>query len=71
MNQRKEIELLMYDVLPYMANIEFIKELLESAENLEEIEQKVKELLEKETDMTKKTDLKILLEKIERLPSYR
>jgi hypothetical protein len=61
----------MYDVLPYMANIEFIKELLESAENLEEIEQKVKELLEKETDMTKKTDLKILLEKIERLPSYR
>ena len=71
MNQRKEIELLMYDVLPYMANIEFIKELLESVENLEEIEQKVKELLEKETDMTKKTDLKILLEKIERLPSYR
>jgi hypothetical protein len=71
MNQRKEIELLMYDVLPYMANIEFIKELLESVESLEEIEQKVKELLEKETDMTKKTDLKILLEKIERLPSYR
>ena len=65
MNQRKEIELLMYDVLPYMANIEFIKELLESVESLEEIEQKVKELLEKETDITKKTDLKILLEKIE------
>ena len=55
----------MYDVLPYMANIEFIKELLESVESLEEIEQKVKELLEKETDITKKTDLKILLEKIE------
>ncbi len=65
MNQKREIELFMYDVLPYMANIEFIKELLESVNSLEELEQKVKELLEKETDITKKTDLKILLEKIE------
>jgi hypothetical protein len=65
MSQRKEIELLMLDALPYMANIEFIRELLESVESLEEIEQKAKELLEKETDITKKTDLKILLEKIE------
>ncbi|AAB99607.1 hypothetical protein MJ_1579 [Methanocaldococcus jannaschii DSM 2661] len=65
MNQRKEIELLMFDVLPYMANMEFIKELLESVNSLEELEQKVRELLEKETDITKKTDLKILLEKIE------
>ncbi|ADC68884.1 conserved hypothetical protein [Methanocaldococcus sp. FS406-22] len=65
MNQRKEIELLMYDVLPYMANIEFIRELFENVESLEELEQKAKELLEKETDITKKTDLKILLEKIE------
>jgi len=55
----------MYDVLPYMANIEFIKELLESVNSLEELEQKVKELLEKEINITKKTDLKILLEKIE------
>lgn len=65
MNQKREIELFMYDVLPYMANIEFIKELLESVNSLEELEQKVKELLEKEIDITKKTDLKILLEKIE------
>ena len=65
MSQRKEIEMLMFDVLPYMANIEFIRELLESANSLEEIEQKAKELLEKEDDITKKTDLKILLEKIE------
>ncbi|HII59214.1 TPA: hypothetical protein HA335_01320 [Methanocaldococcus jannaschii] len=59
------MELLMFDVLPYMANMEFIKELLESVNSLEELEQKVRELLEKETDITKKTDLKILLEKIE------
>ena len=65
MSQREEIELLMYDVLPYMANMEFIRELFENVESLEEIEQKAKELLEKETDITKKTDLKILLEKIE------
>ena len=65
MNQKREIELFMYDVLPYMANIEFIKELLESVNSLEELEQKVKELLEKEINITKKTDLKILLEKIE------
>ncbi|XRO77776.1 hypothetical protein ACO3VM_04455 [Methanocaldococcus sp. 10A] len=65
MSQREEIKLLMLDALPYMANMEFIKELLESAESLEELEQKVKELLEKETNITKKTDLKILLEKIE------
>ena len=65
MSQRKEIKMLMYDVLPYMANIEFIRELLESANSLEEIEQKAKELLEKEEDITKKTDLKILFEKIE------
>ena len=65
MSQREEIELLMYDVLPYMANMEFIRELFENVESLEEIEQKAKELLEKETDITKKTDLKILLEMIE------
>ncbi|ACV24579.1 hypothetical protein [Methanocaldococcus fervens] len=65
MSQRKEIELLMYDVLPYMANMEFIRELLESVDSLEELEKKAKELLEKETNITKKTDLKILLEKIE------
>ncbi|XRO74736.1 hypothetical protein ACO3TA_04920 [Methanocaldococcus sp. 28A] len=65
MSQREEIKLLMLEALPYMANMEFIKELLESAESLEELEQKVKELLETETDITKKTDLKILLEKIE------
>ena len=65
MSQRKEIEMLMFDVLPYMANIEFIRELFENVESLEELEQKAKELLEKETDITKKTDLKILLEKIE------
>ena len=65
MSQRKEIEMLMLDVLPYMANMEFIRELFENVESLEEIEQKAKELLEKETDITKKTDLKILLEKIE------
>ena len=65
MSQREEIELLMYDVLPYMANMEFIRELFENVESLEEIEQKAKELLEKEEDITKKTDLKILLEKIE------
>ena len=65
MSQREEIELLMYDVLPYMANMEFIRELFENVGSLEEIEQKAKELLEKETDITKKTDIKILLEKIE------
>jgi hypothetical protein len=65
MSQREEIEMLMLDVLPYMANMEFIRELFENVESLEEIEQKAKELLEKETDITKKTDLKILLEKIE------
>jgi hypothetical protein len=65
MSQREEIEMLMLDVLPYMANMEFIRELFENVKSLEEIEQKAKELLEKETDITKKTDLKILLEKIE------
>ncbi|XRP97155.1 hypothetical protein ACO3UB_01180 [Methanocaldococcus sp. 16A] len=65
MSQKEEIKLLMLDALPYMANMEFIKGLLESVESLEELEQKVKELLEKETNITKKTDLKILLEKIE------
>lgn len=48
-----------------MANMEFIRELLESVDSLEELEKKAKELLEKETNITKKTDLKILLEKIE------
>ncbi|CAB3288523.1 conserved protein of unknown function [Methanocaldococcus lauensis] len=68
MSQREEIDFklsLIYDALPYMENVDFIKKLIESSDSLEDLEKKVKELLEKETDITKKTDLKILLEKIE------
>ncbi|NPA63145.1 MAG: hypothetical protein GXN95_06310 [Methanococci archaeon] len=64
MNQKREIELLMFEVLPYISNISYIKEIFEEAESLEDLERKVEELLKVEKDITKKTDLKILLEKI-------
>ncbi|WP_026152852.1 hypothetical protein [Methanocaldococcus villosus] len=67
MSLRKVINLeeLLYDVLPYISNMEFIKNLIKEAKDINELEKKVKEMLEKEDNITKKTDLKILLEKIE------
>ncbi|ENN96280.1 hypothetical protein J422_03216 [Methanocaldococcus villosus KIN24-T80] len=59
------MEELLYDVLPYISNMEFIKNLIKEAKDINELEKKVKEMLEKEDNITKKTDLKILLEKIE------
>ncbi len=64
MNQKREIELFLYEVLPYVSNVEFIKELILSCKNLDELKKKVEELLKKETDITKKTDLKIVLDKL-------
>ncbi|WP_423793009.1 hypothetical protein ACPB8Q_02035 [Methanocaldococcus indicus] len=64
MNQKRELELFLYEVLPYVSNIEYIKELILSANDFDDLEKKIRELLEKENDITKKTDLKIVLDKL-------
>jgi len=50
---------------PYIEDIEFFKELLDRCEDLEDLKRKLKELLKKERNITRKTDIRIILSKID------
>ena len=64
----KTKETLLVDIAPYIEDIEFFKELLEKSKDIEDLKRRLKELLEKEEDITRKTDIKIILSKIESTP---
>ena len=64
MDEKTKEELLI-DIGPYIEDIEFFKELLDRCEDLEDLKRRLKELLKKESDITRKTDIKIILSKIE------
>jgi len=64
MDEKTKEELLI-DIGPYIEDIEFFKELLDRCEDLEDLKRRLKELLKKERDITRKTDIKIILSKIE------
>ncbi len=58
---------LVMETAPYVQNMEYIRELIEESENIEELKIKLTELIYNEQNVGKKTDLKILMEKIEEL----
>ncbi|MBB6067414.1 hypothetical protein [Methanococcus maripaludis] len=58
---------LVMETAPYVQNMEYIRELIEESENIEELKIKLTELIYNEQNVAKKTDLKILMEKIEEL----
>lgn len=58
---------LVMETAPYVQNMEYIRELIEESENIEELKIKLTELIGNEQNVAKKTDLKILMEKIEEL----
>ena len=67
MNEKTK-EALLIDIAPYIEDIEFFKELLEKSKDIEDLKRRLKELLEREEDITRKTDIKIILSKIESTP---
>ena len=64
MNEKTKEDLLI-NIAPYIEDIEFFKELLEKSKDIEDLKRRLNELLKKEEDITRKTDIKIILNKIE------
>ncbi|MBW9223859.1 hypothetical protein KKP90_04710 [Methanothermococcus sp. SCGC AD-155-E23] len=64
MDEKTKEELLI-NIGPYIEDIEFFKELLDRCEDLEDLKRKLKELLKKERNITRKTDIRIILSKID------
>lgn len=55
------------ETAPYVQDLEYIRELIENSENIVELKENLKNLIISEKEISKKTDLKILMEKIEEL----
>jgi len=62
-----KLELVLSEALPYVSDIEYAKELILNSKDLEELKEKINKLIKEEKDITKKTDLRIILEKIEEI----
>jgi len=60
-------EELVMETAPYVQDLEYIKELIENSENMADLKENLKNLINSEKEILKKTDLKILMEKIEEL----
>ncbi|WP_459201492.1 hypothetical protein [Methanococcus sp. CF] len=58
---------LVMETAPYVQNMDYLRELIEESENIDELKMKLTELIDNEQNVAKKTDLKILMEKIEEL----
>ncbi|HID47938.1 MAG TPA: hypothetical protein EYH15_00765 [Methanothermococcus okinawensis] len=63
MDEKTKEELLI-DIAPYIQDIEFFKELLDKSKDMEDLKKRLKELLEEEREITRITDIKIILSKI-------
>ncbi|MBW9222070.1 hypothetical protein KKP97_03370 [Methanothermococcus sp. SCGC AD-155-C09] len=63
----KEKEDLLTNIAPYIENMEFFKELLENSKDIKDLRNKLNELIEKKVEITKRTDIKIILDKINNL----
>lgn len=63
MNEDEKNKILM-EVGPYVSDIEFLKEIIKKSKDIEDLKDKLNKLLETEEDITRKTDIKIILSKI-------
>ena len=64
MNEYDKNEILM-EVAPYVSDIEFLKRIIDESRDIEDLKDKLKKMLEKEEDIIRKTDIKIVLDKLE------
>ena len=64
MNENDRNELLM-EVAPYVSDIKFLKEIIDESNDIEDLKNKLKNMFEKEDDVIRKTDIKIVLDKLE------
>ncbi len=55
---------ILFEIGPYVSDISFFKKLLEKCDSLDDFKRKLNELLEKENDITKKTDIQIVIDKL-------
>ena len=63
MNEYDKNEILM-EVAPYVSDIEFLRELIDKSRDIEDLKNRLNKLLETEENITKKTDIKIILDKL-------
>ena len=64
MNEYDKNEILM-EVAPYVSDMEFLKRIIDESRDIEDLKDKLKKMLEKEEDIIRKTDIKIVLDKLE------
>ena len=55
---------ILMEVGPYISDIEFLRNIIAESKDMDDLKHKLEELLKKETDITRKTDIRITLEKI-------
>ncbi|WP_457612314.1 hypothetical protein [Methanocaldococcus sp.] len=60
----KELENLLIEVLPYITHVDEVKELFNRVNSLEELKEILTKKLEEVNDITKKTDYKIILNRL-------
>ncbi|ABR54864.1 conserved hypothetical protein [Methanococcus vannielii SB] len=58
---------LILETAPYVQDLEYIKELIENSKDITDLVILLNKLIADEKEISKKTDLKILMEKIEEL----
>ena len=63
MDEYDKNEILM-EVAPYVSDIEFLREIIDESRDIEDLKNRLNKLLETEEDITRKTDIKIILSKI-------
>ena len=63
MDEYDKNEILM-EVAPYVSDIEFLKRIIDESRDIEDLKDKLKKMLEKEEDIIRKTDIKIVLDKL-------
>jgi selenocysteine-specific translation elongation factor len=63
MNENDRNKILM-EVAPYVSDIEFLKRIMDESKDIEDLKNKLNKLLEKEEDITRKTDIRIVLNEI-------
>ena len=63
MDEYDKNEILM-EVAPYVSDIEFLKKIINESNDIEDLKDKLQNMLEKEDDIIRKTDIKIVLDKL-------
>ncbi len=55
---------ILWEIAPYISDVEFLKKLIEESKNKDDLKNKLKNIIKEENDIIKKTDIKIILDKL-------